>query len=109
MAALFIRHEKVFTTADLKRAKQAGEGANQERMFYIGISNRCEGFISKLLPSNNIQEGKAALRATHMALKSGPMKRLRNFQKRKYGTAPTNLGQHALREELDPMSIPQSI
>ena len=28
------------------------------------------------------------------------MKRLRNFQKRKYGTAPTIIGQHASRREL---------
>ena len=108
----FKRHEEVFTTADLKRAKKAserGEGDNPERMFYTGTSNRCESFISKLLPSNNNQEEKAALGAIHVALKSRPMKRLRHFQKRKYGTAPTILGQHAVREELDLMSIPQSV
>ena len=33
------------------------------------------------------------------------MIRSRNFQKRKNGTAPTILGQHNVREELDPMSI----
>ena len=79
-------------------------------MFYIDTSNRCESFISKLLPSNNNQEEKAALRAIHVALKSSrPMKILRDFQKRKYGTTPTILGQYAVREELDLMSISQSI
>ena len=80
----FKRHEKVFTTADLKRAKQAlerGEGANQERMFYFGIPNRCESFISKLLPSNNKQEEKAALSAIYVALKSRLMKGNRTFRK----------------------------
>ena len=76
-------------------------------MFYIGISNRCESFISKLLPSNNNQEEKAALRTIHVALKSRPMKRLRDFQKRNY--EPSMLRKYAVREKLDLMSIPQSI
>ena len=78
-------------------------------MFQIGTSNRCESFISKLMRSNNNQEEKAALREIHVALNSRPKKRLRDFQKRKYETAPTVLGQHAVRKELDLMSIPQSI
>ena len=37
-------------------------------------------------------EAKEAIRCLGMALKSRPMRSLRNFQKRKYGTAPTILG-----------------
>ena len=43
---------------------------------------------------------KAHLRAIHMATKSRPMKSLRNFPRRKYGTPPTIIGQHAARLEL---------
>ena len=45
-------------------------------------------------------EQKANLRAIDMATKSRPMKSLRNFQKRKYGTPPTIIGQHASRREI---------
>ena len=60
-------------------------------------------------PQTNNQEEKADLHAIHVALKSRPMKRLRDFQKRKSETAPTILGQHTVREKLDMMFVPQSI
>ena len=59
------------------------------------------GYEEKLGNSGTVTaEQKANLRAIHMAAKSRPMKSLRNFQKRKYGTAPTMIGQHASRREL---------
>jgi len=45
-------------------------------------------------------EQKANLRTIHMATKSRPKKSFRNFQKRKYGTAPTIIGQHESRRKL---------
>ena len=59
------------------------------------------GYVEKLGNSGTVtSEQKANLRAIHMATKSRPMNSLRNFQKRKYGTAPTIIGQHASRPEL---------
>ena len=60
-------------------------------------------------PQANNQEEKTYLHAIDVALKSRPMKRLRDFQKRKFETAPTILGQHTVIEKLDLMFVPQSI
>ena len=71
------------------------------RQIYIGRMNCCRGYVEKLGNSGTVTaEEMANLRAIHMATKSRPMKSLRNFQKRKYGTAPTIIGQHASRREL---------
>ena len=108
----FKRHEEIFTTADLSRAKQAsaeGEDTDCSKMFYVGTTNGCESFVSKLLPSNDGEEEKAAIRAIHMAIKSRPMRKLRDLQKRKYGTPPTILGQHAFREEMNILPISSSV
>ena len=57
--------------------------------------NCCRGYVEKLGNSGTVTaEQKANLRAIHVATKSRPMK------KRKYGTAPTIIGQHASRREL---------
>ena len=77
--------------------------------FYVGTTNGCESFVSKLLLSNDGEEEKAAIRAIHMAIKSRPMKKLRDFQKRKYGIPPTILGQHAFREEMNILPISGSV
>ena len=50
---------------------------------------RCKG--------NLTNDQMAKLKGIHMANKSRPMKTLRYFQKRKYGTPPTIIGQHATR------------
>ena len=71
------------------------------RQIYIGRMNCCRGYVEKLGNSGTVTaEQKANLRAIHMATKSRPMKSLRNFQKRKYETAPTIIGQHASRRKL---------
>ena len=68
---------------------------------YIGRMNCCRGYVEKRGNSGTVTaEQKANLRAIHMATKSRPMESLRNFQKRKYGTAPTIIGQHASRHKL---------
>ena len=108
----FKRHEEVFTTADLSRAKQAlaeGEEIDCSKMFYVGTANGFESFVSKLLPSNDGEEEKAAIRAIHMAIKSRPMRKLRDLQKRKYGTPPKILGQHAFKEEMNILPISGSV
>ena len=78
-------------------------------MFYVGTTNGCESFVSKLLPSNDGEEEKAAIHAIHMAIKSRPMRKLRDLQKRKYSTPPTILGQHALGEEMNILPISGSV
>jgi len=71
------------------------------RQVYIGRMNCCRGYVEKLGKSGIVTvEQKANLRATHMATNSRPINSLRNFQKRKYETAPTIIGQHASRREL---------
>ena len=75
----FKRHEEIFTTADFSRTKQAlaeGEEIDCSKMFYVDILVGCESFVSKLLPSNDREEEKAAIRAIHMAIKSRPMRKL---------------------------------
>ena len=80
------------------------------RHIYIGRMNCCRGYVEKLGNSGTVTaEEMANLRAIHMATKSRPMKSLRNFQKRKYGTAPTIIGQHASRRELAIAPIQESI
>ena len=98
------RHEHSFSTVDLRKIKMnIQEGKEDEalmvgRQIYIGRMNCCRGYVKKLGNSGTVTaEQKANLRAIHMATKSRPMKSLRNFQKRKYGTAPTIIGQHASR------------
>ena len=58
---------------------------------------------------NLTDDQKAKLRGIHMATKSRPMKTLRDFQKRKYGTPPTIIGQHATRRPLNATPIQDSI
>ena len=58
-----------------------------------------------LSPQQETVEGKAALRAVTMATKSRKMKTLRDFQKRRYGTAPTIIGQHLHRTEMNIPSL----
>ena len=72
------------------------------KQIYIGRSNVCRGYVNMLVNKENVtHKQKAKLRAIHMATKSRPMKSLRNFQKRKYGTPPTIIGQHATRWQSD--------
>ena len=58
---------------------------------------------------NLTNDQKAKLRGIHMATKSRPMKTLRDFQKRKYGTPPTIIGQHATRRPLHATPMQDSI
>ena len=101
------RHEHSFSTGDLRKIRmEIQEGKEDEaltvgRQIFIGRMNCCRGYVEKLGNNGTVTaEQKAHLRAIHMATKSRPMKSLRNFQKRKHGTPPTIIGQHATRREL---------
>ena len=63
-------------------------------MLHIGTTASCSSYIELVEDSDLSAEEKGTLRAAATALKSRSMKTLRDFQKRKYGTAPTILGLH---------------
>ena len=50
----------------------------------------CKLYVEKISVEEPNREGENALKAVHMALKSRKMKTLRDFQKRRYGSAPTH-------------------
>lgn len=58
---------------------------------------------------NLTNDQKTNLRGIHMATKSRSMKTLRYFQRRKYGTPPTIIDQHATRCPLHATPIQDSI
>ena len=58
------RHESLFTTEQLKRAKKNNH--NSENTLFIGRLGKCESFLKMLSP----QQETAALRAVTMATKS---------------------------------------
>ena len=91
-----VRHEKLFTAEKLRNAK-SNPGKECSEMFFIGEENSCASYVEKISVEEPNREGENALKAVHMALKSRKMKTLRDFQKRRYGTAPTIIGQHASR------------
>ena len=100
-------HEHSFSTGDLRKIRMdIQEGKEDEaltvgRQIFIGRMNCCREYVEKLGNNGTVtDEQKAHLRAIHMATKSRPMKSLRNFQKRKYATPPTIIGQHATGREL---------
>ena len=91
------RHEMLCTTETVRRAK-----LNPDRKFdsmaFIGNIDSCESFLNKISINGDVEdEQKNSLRAVKIALKSRKMKILRDFQKRRYGTPPTIIGQHATR------------
>ena len=110
------RHEHCFTTEDLRKVKTNLENGKDidpallRKQLYIGRMAFCRGYVSMLGCKGNLTDDqKAKLRGIHMATKSRPMKTLRDFQKRKYGTPPTIIGQHATRRPLNATPIQDSI
>ena len=93
----------LFTTEQLRRAKKNNH--NSENMIFIGRLEKCESFFKMLSPQQETVEGKAALRAVTVATKSRKMKTLCDFQKRRYGTAPTIIGQHLHGTEMNIPSL----
>ena len=66
-------------------------------MSYIGDLNSCESFLDRISIDKPNNEEANALRVVQVALKTRKMKTLRDFQKHRYGTAPTAIGQHGNR------------
>ena len=97
------RHEELFTVTDLKRdenSKRLGKDYLTDNMQYIGANESCRPYIDLLTSQQLTEESSQVLKATHMALKSRKMKKLRDFQKRKYGTPPSVLGICGKRKDL---------
>ena len=69
-------------------------------MQYIGTNENCRPYIDLLASQQLTEESSQVLKATPMVLKSRKMKKLRNFQKRKYGTLSSVLGIHGKRKDL---------
>ena len=69
-------------------------------MQHIGTNESCRPYIDLLASQQPTEECSQVLKATHIALKSRRMKKLRDFQKRKYGTPPSVLGFHGKRKDL---------
>ena len=88
------RHEELFAVTDLKRAensKRLGKEYLTDNMQYIGTNESCRPYIDLLASQQLTDKSSQVLKATHMALKSRIMKKLRDFQKRKCGTPPSVL------------------
>ena len=95
------RHKELFTVTDLKRAensKRLGKEYLTDNMQYIGTNESCRPYIDLLASQQLAEESSQLVKATHTALKSRKMKKLRDFQKCKYGTPPSVLGIHGKKE-----------
>ena len=92
-----IQHEELFTVSQMHKARsQQLKGKTSEKtklsMKYIGNTNRCTPYIDLVTENTLSLEEKSSLKDVNLAMKSRPMKSLSDFQKRKYGTAPSILG-----------------
>ena len=97
------RHEELFTVTDLKRAedsKRLGKEYLIDNMQYIGTNESCRPYVDLLASQKLTDKSSQVLKATHMALKSREMKKVRDFQKCKYGTQSSVLGIHGKRKDL---------
>ena len=90
------RHDSLCTTDTLRRAKLNPDN-ELPNMSYMGDLNSCDSFLDRVPIDKPNNEEANALRVVHAALKTRKMKTLRDFQKRRYGTAPTVIGQHGAR------------
>ena len=87
--------ERVFSVGDLPRARKINDtemNRKENNMLFIGTCDSCVPYTLVVANPALSNEAKEAIRCLGMALKSRPMRSLQNFQKRKYGTAPTILG-----------------
>lgn len=114
MWAMF-QQRHCFTTEDLRKVKtnlKSGKDIDPallRKQLYIGTMAFCRGKVSMLGCKGNLtNDQKVKLRGIPMATKYRPMKTLRDFQKRKYGTPPTIIGQHATRRPLNATPIRDS-
>ena len=94
-----IRHEELFTTHDLYRCISLSNDDKEiprdlaKKLFYVRTFDGCKK-ITDLYNKPCSREERSALNAVAKALKASPMKTLRDFQRRQFGTPPTLLGVH---------------
>ncbi len=69
--------------------------------FTFGRKTSCTDLLQLINCQDFGEEEKANFREVTTALKSRPMRRLRGFSKRRFGTAPTILGTHAKRHQVE--------
>ena len=70
-------------------------------MIYMGNTNRCTPYIDLVTHKTLSLEEKSLLKDVNLAMKSRPMKSLRDFQKSKYGNSPSILGIQGERRYID--------
>ena len=92
-----IRHQEPFTVSQLHKARSQQLKVEMSEkttpsMIYIGNTDRCTPYINLVTHKTLSLEEKSLLKDVNLAMKSRPMKSLRDFQKRKYGNAPSILG-----------------
>ena len=96
---LDIRHEQLFTVNDLWKCQSTlGEGKAIsknlcDKMLYVAQINGFQKIIDIHAKHGSIQDI-AKLNVIAKALKASPMKVLRDFQRRQFGTLPKLLGTH---------------
>ena len=94
-----IRHEQLFTVNDLWKCQSTlGEGKAiskylYDKTLYVAQINGCQK-INDIHAKHGPKEDIAKLNAVAKALKASPMKALRDFQRRQFGTPPKLLGTH---------------
>ena len=96
------RHEHCFTSEDLGKVKTNLENGKDihpallRKQLYIRTMAFCRRYVSMMLgrKGNLTNDQRAKLRDIHVAITSRPMKTLRDFRKRKYGTPSIIIGQH---------------
>ena len=99
-----IRHAKLLTVSEFARYQGTSEENWRENVkeFCVGKTENCTSILKLNQGQNNVLTSaqQNAVRELKAALKSRPMRRLRDLQKRKYGTSPLLLGVHGVRMEL---------
>ena len=100
---LSVRKEDLFTVEDFRNCRKANLGGVETRKsrFCIGTKNGVMDYMDVTSKDDVDNEARAALREIATALKSRPMRSLQGFSKRKFGTAPTILGTHGSRKDLE--------
>ena len=93
------RHEELFTVNDLYRFTCLTSGEKgllkdlANKILYVG---NFDGFekITDMYRARASKEETSALNTVAKALKAVPIRAVRDFQRRKFGTPPTLLGSH---------------
>ena len=97
-----IRHEELFTVSDLWRCQSNeddGKDVSQklsDKMMFIGTYHGCQE-LTDVYGRRGSKEDLSKLNAVARVLKASPMKTVRDFQRRQFGTPPTLLGVHYQR------------